>query len=65
MVTMNMYNYGTREKIMKDVLKLEAQVRIIPLHRETIQSMEDWSDDYLARYRWQLLELKSRSSGQV
>lgn len=62
---MNMYNYGTREKIMKDVLKLEKQVRIIPLHRETIQSMEDWSDDYLARYRWQLLELKSRSSGQV
>jgi len=65
MVTMNMYNYGTREKIMKDVLKLEMEVRIIPLHRETIKSMEDWSDDYLARYRWQLLELKSRRSGQV
>ena len=62
---MNMYNYGTREKIMKDVLKLEMEVRIIPLHRETIKSMEDWSDDYLARYRWQLLELKSRRSGQV
>jgi hypothetical protein len=62
---MNNYNFGTREKIIKEVLKLEQEVRIIPLHRETKKSMENWSDEYLARYRWELLELKTRGSGQI
>ena len=61
---MNNYKYGTRTKIVKDILKLEAEVRFIPMHRETELSMETWSDEYIARYRWQLLELKSRMNGR-
>ena len=61
---MNNYKYGTRGKIVKDILRLEREVRFIPLHRETEATMEGWSDEYIARYRWQLLELKTRIGGK-
>jgi len=62
-VTMNKYQYGTRKKIIKDILRLEIEVRFIPLHREGETKLNTWSDEYLARYRWQLLELRSRIGG--
>jgi hypothetical protein len=63
MITMNNYKFGTRTKIMTRVINLEKELRVIPLHRETRESMEEWSDEYLARYHWQLQELKARTSG--
>ncbi len=39
-------------------MRLEKEVRFIPMHRETVESLEKETDEYLARYMWQLLELK-------
>ena len=55
---MNEYKHGTRNKIIKDIMRLEKEVRFIPMHRETVESLEKESDERLARYLWQLLELK-------
>jgi hypothetical protein len=60
----NNYQYGTRNKIIKDILRLEKEVRFIPLHQETLETLEKESDEYLARYRWQLLELRTRNGGK-
>ena len=55
---MNEYKYGTRNKIIKDIMRLEKEVRFIPMHRETVESLEKETDEYLARYMWKLMELK-------
>jgi hypothetical protein len=54
--------YSTRPKIIKDIMKMEIAVRFIPIHREKLEELETWSDERLARYLWQLQELKSRTS---
>lgn len=53
-------NSNTRNKIIKDIMNLEKEVRFIPMHRETLEELESWHDDRLARYLWQLMELKNR-----
>ena len=63
MVTMNNYKYGTRTKVIRDIVRLEIEVRFIPIHRETLEELDTWTDEYLARYRWQLLELRTRCGG--
>jgi hypothetical protein len=60
---MSKYQYGTKNKIIKDIIKLEKDVRFIPIHRETQDTLESWNDEYLSRYRWILLELKTRNGG--
>jgi hypothetical protein len=61
---MSKYQYGTKNKIIKDIMKLEKEVRFIPMHRENQETLESWSDEYLARYRWMLLELRTRNGGK-
>jgi hypothetical protein len=57
---MSKYQYGTRNKIIKDIMRLEIEVKFIPIHRETREELDTWSDEYLARYRWMLLLLKTK-----
>lgn len=59
---MNEYKNSTRNKIIKDIIRLEKEVKFIPIHRETFEELETWTDDRLARYIWQLVELRTRSS---
>ena len=65
MVTINSKSYGTREKLENDVIQYEEDCRIIPMHKETKESMKLWSDEYLVQYRNMIYELKLRGSGQV
>jgi hypothetical protein len=58
---MNKYKNSTRNKIISDIIRLEKEVRFIPIHRETLEELETWTDDRLARYIWQLVELRTRS----
>jgi len=51
-----------RPKVIKDIVKMEKAVRFIPMHRETIEELETWTDERLTRYLWQLYELKSRTN---
>ena len=53
-------NNSTRNKIIKDIMNLEKDVRFIPMHRETQDELESWHDDKLARWLWMLVELKNR-----
>lgn len=62
-VILNNYKYGTRAKVIRDILRLEIEVRFIPIHRETVDELDSWTDEYLARYRWMLLELRTRCGG--
>lgn len=65
MEEMNNYQYGTREKIIDKIMELELEVRFIPMHRETREKLETYSDEYLARYSWELQELKTRGGGSI
>ena len=62
---MSNYKYGTRGKIIRDIVRLEREVRFIPIHRETVEELETWTDEYLARYVWELLELRTREGRGV
>ena len=57
---MNSYQYGTRVKVISDIRKLEVEVKFIPIHREVEEELKTWSDEYLARYRWILMDLRIR-----
>lgn len=57
----NKYVVGSRQKMLKDIMKLEEELRIIPPHRESVDGKTDsWSDQEMARYRWLLQDWKSR-----
>lgn len=58
---MNENQYRIRNKIIKEIMKLEKEVKFIPMHREKQETLETWSDEYLARYRAQLAELRTRT----
>lgn len=58
---MNEYKNSTRTKIIKDIMRLELEVRFIPIHRETKNELESWTDDRLSRYIWQLVELRTHT----
>jgi len=60
-IKMNEYKHSTRNKIIKDIMRLEKEVRFIPIHRETLEELDSWTDDRLARYIWQLVELRTRT----
>ena len=62
-IKVNNYKYGTRTKVINDILKLEIEVRFIPIHRETKEELQTWDDEYLARYRWILMDLRIRCGG--
>lgn len=52
-------NNNTRNKIIKDIMNLEKDVRFIPMHRESQDELESWEDGKLARWHRMLVELKN------
>jgi len=60
----NKYIQGSRAKMLKDISQLEEELRIIPMHRESLNNKTDsWTEEELARYRWLLDDWKSREGG--
>lgn len=57
---MSKYIIGSRAKMLKDIASLEEDLRIIPMHRESLKDMSSWTEEELAKYRWLLQDWKSR-----